>query len=141
MNLAQIENGTVVNIIVVDPDSVPEWALGWPVADGIGIGWTVTDDGFSPPPGPTPEELRALMPKLAKWRVHAAINLVPGLREKIDAEIDAMPEPGRTINKSKLDNVIEYDRLDPLFDLIGTSATIGFSPEDIDVMWMQAAEF
>jgi len=96
---------------------------------------------FVPPPAPTIEEARAMMPTLARWRVHAAISLVPGLREKIDAAIAAMPEPEKTISQSKLEHVENYSRTDPLFDRIGGTPEIGFSPEDIDQLWGTAAAF
>lgn len=96
---------------------------------------------FVPPPAPTIEEQRAMMPTLQRWRVHAAISMVPGLREKIDAAIAAMPEPEKTISQSKLDHVENYSRNDPLFDRIGGTPEIGFSPEDIDQLWETAAAF
>jgi len=96
---------------------------------------------FIPPPALSIEEARVMMPTLARWRVHAAISLVPGLREKIGAAIEAMPEPEKTISQSKLDHVENYSRIDPLFDRIGGTPEIGFSPEDIDQLWETAAAF
>lgn len=87
----------------------------------------------------TPEEIRAQMPDLERWRVNTIIDLEPGLREKIDAAIDAMPEPQRTISKNKLADVQMFSRTDPLFDLIGSDPSIGKTPEDIDAMWQAAA--
>lgn len=56
----QIENGVVVNVIVVNPDAVPSWAEGWPVApEGVGIGWTLDGEVFVPPLGPDPAEVLA----------------------------------------------------------------------------------
>jgi hypothetical protein len=93
---------------------------------------------YEPPPEPTPEEIRAAMPPLAKWRVDTVIDLEPGLRDKINAAIEAMPEPNRTISKNKLASVTEFIRTDPLFELIGGDPSIGKSPEDIDAMWQAA---
>lgn len=87
---------------------------------------------------PTPEHVRANMPDLERWRVNTVIDLEPGLREKIDAAIDAMPEPQRTISKNKLTDVQMFRRTDPLFDLIGSDPSIGKTPEDIDAMWQAA---
>lgn len=89
---------------------------------------------------PTPEQMRANMPDLERWRVNTIIDLEPGLREKIDTAIDAMPEPQRTISKNKLADVQMFSRTDPLFDLIGNDPSIGKTPEDIDAMWQAAAE-
>lgn len=141
-----VKNGTVVMTVLegraVDYDGIhisPATVNAMP-AVYEGNTYTLVQAPPEPEP-PTPEGLRAQMPKLAKWRVFAAINLVPGLREKIDAAIERMPEPAKTINRSKFDNVVELDRLDPLFDLIGGDEEIGFSRDDIDLMWMQAAQF
>lgn len=81
------------------------------------------------------EEKRALMPMLERWRVNTIIDLEQGLREKINAAIEAMPEPQRTISKNKLADVQLFSRLDPLFELIGRAPEVGKTPEDIDAMW------
>lgn len=36
---AEIENNVVVNIIVVDPDDIPDWCADWPTMTRGGIGW------------------------------------------------------------------------------------------------------
>lgn len=89
---------------------------------------------------PTLEETRAAMPDLERWRVNTIIDLEPGLRDKINAAIEAMPEPQRTISKNKLADVQMFSRTDPLFDLIGSDPSIGKTPEDIDAMWRAATE-
>ncbi|MBA8877876.1 hypothetical protein [Phyllobacterium myrsinacearum] len=83
-----------------------------------------------------------LFPPLAKWRVEAIIDLHGqqqqiDLRSQIDAAIEALPEPDRTIAKSKRVNVMEYSRTDQLFDLIGSA--INISADEIDGLWSQAA--
>ncbi len=88
------------------------------------------------PPEPAPEERRAMMPDLERWRVNTIIDLEPGLRKKITSAIDAMPEPQRTISKNKLADVQMFLRMDHLFELIGSDPTIGKSPDDIDAMWL-----
>lgn len=90
------------------------------------------------PPEPSPAEKRALMPELERWRVNTVIDLEPGLREKINAAIDTMPEPQRTISKNKLADVQFFSRVDPLFEFIGNVPDIAKSPEDIDAMWEMA---
>ncbi|EFM61770.1 Hypothetical protein BROD_2238 [Brucella sp. NF 2653] len=94
---------------------------------------------YSPPPKPTPEQQRAMLPDLEKWRVDTIIDLEPGLRDKIDAAIDKWPEPKRTIAKNKLKSVTNFRRTDPLFDDIGADPDVGKSPEDIDTMWLAGA--
>ena len=111
-------------------------------AHGIEI-WTKSQAGdygpIAPFVGPTIEFIREQMPELERWRVNTIIDFEAGLREKIDAAIDAMPEPQRTISKNKLADVQLFRRNDPLFELIGSTPSIGKTPEDIDVIWMEAA--
>lgn len=83
----------------------------------------------------TPEEKRAAMPDLERWRVNTVIDLEPGLRDKINAAIEALPEPQRTISRNKLADVQTFKRIDPLFDMLGSDPDIGKTPEDIDAMW------
>lgn len=88
---------------------------------------------------PTLEQIREQMPDLERWRVNTIIDLEPGLREKIDAAIEAMPEPQRTISKNKLSHVQMFRRKDVLFEMIGSVPAIGKTPEDIDAMWEAGA--
>lgn len=109
----------------------------------------VDDEAFGPiasyqEPILTDEGRRASMPPLDKWRLEAMIDLHGqqhgvDLRGKIDAAVEALPEPNRTIAKSKRVNVNQYYRTDPLFDFIGSDETIGMSPEAIDELWSRAA--
>ncbi|MDL2332452.1 hypothetical protein [Brucella inopinata] len=94
---------------------------------------------YTAPPEPTPEERRAMMPDLEKWRVDTIIDLEPGLREKIDAAIDKWPEPKRTIGKNKFKSVTNFSRRDPLFDDVGSDKDVGKTPDDIDAMWAAGA--
>lgn len=94
---------------------------------------------YQAPPELTPEEKRAMMPKLEKWRVDTVIDLETGLRDKINAAIAAWPDPKRTIAKNKLASVTVFDRLDPLFDELGSEPEVGKTPDDIDIMWTAGA--
>jgi len=50
MKLAQITDGLVTSIILVDPANVPDWAEGWPKATGRAeIGGTYSNGVFSEP--------------------------------------------------------------------------------------------
>ena len=49
MRKAQIKGGIVANIIVVDPDNVPDWCVAWPDADAAAIGDTYFGGVYSPP--------------------------------------------------------------------------------------------
>ena len=53
---AQIKNGIVTNIIVVDPDNIPVWCADWPDATELcNIGGSYVDGSFIPSPQPQPE--------------------------------------------------------------------------------------
>jgi len=53
MRKAEIVNGTVVNVVEVDPANVPDWCADWPDAEIAGPGWIVGPDGSLVPPVPT----------------------------------------------------------------------------------------
>lgn len=49
MRKAEIINGRIVNVVLVDPEKVPEWCADWPDAGNAGPGWLVLPDGsFAP---------------------------------------------------------------------------------------------
>lgn len=82
-----------------------------------------------------------LFPPLAKWRFEAMIDIYgqqtgEDLRGLIDAAVEALPDPDRTIAKSKRQNVQEYYRDDPLFDFIGSA--VNKTSEQIDTLWTAA---
>lgn len=55
MRKAQVENGIVTNVILVDPDNVPEWCANWPDAtDDAEVGGSYVDGVFTRPPAPEP---------------------------------------------------------------------------------------
>ena len=49
MRRAQIDRGTVINVIVVDPENPPEWCRDWPSSPDAGPGWTFDGAAFHPP--------------------------------------------------------------------------------------------
>ena len=56
MNLVEIKNGIVTNVIVVDPNNIPDWCASWPeAAEGCQIGGSYADGVFTPLPVPEPE--------------------------------------------------------------------------------------
>jgi hypothetical protein len=61
MKKAEISNGIVVNVILVDPQNIPDWCASWPETVEAGPGWLYQDGQFLPPPPvvPTKEEQEA----------------------------------------------------------------------------------
>lgn len=56
MNKAEIKNGIVTNIIVVDPSNIPNWCANWPEATELcEIGDSYIEGSFIPKPQPEPE--------------------------------------------------------------------------------------
>lgn len=89
-------------------------------------------------PSPTRSEL---FPPLAKWRFEAMLDIHgqqtdEDLRGMIDEAVEALPEPHRTIAKSKRQNVQDYYRDDPLFDFIGNA--VNKTSEQVDILWNSA---
>lgn len=99
------------------------------------VEWIGEGKEVKPYEPPTPEEIRAAMPPLQKWRFETMID-INGLREGIDQAIAGMPEPQRTIAINKRNYVPEFFRDDPLFEELGPA--LGMTPEQIDDMWEQA---
>lgn len=73
MRLAQIFDSTVVNVIEVDPEAIPDWAEGWPEAGAAGPGWLWDGANFTPPPEPVVELAPARAAAIAA--VNAAIGI------------------------------------------------------------------
>lgn len=63
MKKAQIVDGVVVNVALVDPANPPEWCAGWPDAGDAAPGYTYDAQAktFTPPAPtpPTPDEVKA----------------------------------------------------------------------------------
>ena len=61
MKKAEISNGIVVNVILVDPQNIPDWCVDWPETVEAGPGWLYQGGQFLPPPPvvPTKEEQEA----------------------------------------------------------------------------------
>lgn len=58
---AKIENGVVTNIIVVDPNNIPDWCQDWPtVTSDAEVGGSYTDGVFARIPAPTPPVPKSL---------------------------------------------------------------------------------
>ena len=81
---------------------------------------------------PSLEEIRSRMAPLLKWRFEAVVDM-NGLRTAIDDALETLPEPDRTVAKSKRQYVAEFHRDDPLFLQLGSALSL--SQEQIDDLW------
>lgn len=62
MHYVYVTDGVVTDQAQVDPFTIfaPSYAEGFiEAADEVTFGWTYADGQFSPPPGPTPEQIQA----------------------------------------------------------------------------------
>jgi len=67
MNKADIKNGIVTNIILVDPSNTPDFCAKWPEAtEGCQIGGGYVDGVFTPLLEPEPEPLTFKQQELAR---------------------------------------------------------------------------
>ncbi|MDX0615164.1 hypothetical protein GOD03_11785 [Sinorhizobium medicae] len=93
---------------------------------------------YEPPSPPTPEEIRAAMPKLSARQFR--IGLVRGgfTLAQVTSVIEAMPE-GATKEEAKIEweYATTFDRMHPLIASVG--AALGLSDEQIDAMWTGAS--
>jgi hypothetical protein len=56
MNKAEIKNGIVANVILVDPNNIPDFCASWPEAvEGCQIGGSYVNGVFIPLPVPEPK--------------------------------------------------------------------------------------
>ena len=49
MGKAEIKDGVVVNLILVDVNNIPDWCADWPDATGAQIGWLYVNGSFVDP--------------------------------------------------------------------------------------------
>lgn len=49
MRRAEILAGVVINVIVIDPDNMPDWCASWPECPEAGPGWTWNGKTYAPP--------------------------------------------------------------------------------------------
>lgn len=155
MRKAKIENGIITNIIVVDPDNIPDWCAAWPDA---------TDDyqiGKLEGVAPTQEELDAAAAvELEVARASMTLTfaeLMIGLVTEAwitEAEgeawlagtlpfavltvIDGLPEGQRFAAKARALRPSEVLRADPLVIAMGTAA--GKTAEQIDQFFQTHAQ-
>lgn len=99
--------------------------------------WDGTTFALPKPAEPTAEEIRAAMPELNTVQMEAMLQ-ISGKRDAVYAAINAIAdETQRIIAKAYLERSVRYRRTFPLTEQI--RAVIGLTPEELDVLWMQAA--
>lgn len=72
MKKAEIVKGKVSNIILVDPQNIPDWCADWPeVTDTVSIGWLYNGSTFSSPPPVVPTKAEQEVARKAAYEAEA----------------------------------------------------------------------
>lgn len=88
---------------------------------------------YTPPPPPTPEEIRATMPVLERAQVLLALDSIEITEEMVDAAL-----AGDRQGMIEWKNRLRFRRDHYLIDSLGT--VFGLPPEQIDTLWLWAAD-
>lgn len=129
MNAHQIQNGIVVNTIVVDSlDVLPDLIE----ATHGGIGWLWDGETLTAPPAPP-----VPIPQQVTMRQARLALLGAGLLAGVDAAIDSLPEPDRTAAKIDWEYAAVVQRDSGLVPAMG--AALGMTEAQIDALFVEAA--
>jgi len=111
-------------------------------------GWTIREVATIPPGpgrlkwnGTALERVPVLPPiidELPLWRVKAVVELM-GLKTSVEAAIDGMEEPTRTVVRNSWIDGNVMARSSATVNAVG--AALGLSDAQLDDMWRQAAAF
>lgn len=89
---------------------------------------------YIPPPEPTPEELRELMPPISKRQLRLTLVRNGISLSELDAAIDTMGDEAII----EWNDSSEYRRLNPLLNQVADHLEL--SQEQVDAMWQEALE-
>lgn len=84
-----------------------------------------------PPPEPTPGEIRALMPTLTARQLRLA------MLTRLDEVEGIIEASGDRAMQIEWEYATTFERLHPA--IIGIGAALGLTPEEIDTLWLDAA--
>lgn len=159
MRKAQVENGVVTNIILVDQNDIPDWCADWPTISEIDvdavIGSTYSNGVFTPPSiQPTPEELAAMRARMKitfpqmifglvseQWITNAEGNdwvvdrILPA---PVESLISALPADQQLLARARALQPSDVSRVDPFVESLG--AAQGKTPEELDIFFMTYAQ-
>ena len=141
---AQIDGDRVTNIIVVDPENVPDWCADWPdAAAEAQIGGTYADGQFYPAPPPEPQPpavpqsisfAQLLIGLVSEGWITAAEGRAwrdrVALPAPVQALIASLPEAQQFAAETRAFAPSEVLRNDPLVQ--GLGAVAGKTTEELD---------
>jgi hypothetical protein len=131
MRHAQIENGVVVNVILVnDPADLPGFVL--VASETAGIGDTYADGVFTAPPPPGP-----VVPQEITMRQARLVLLGAGLLSSVQGAIDGLPSPQKEAAQIEWEYSNTLQRRNPFVLTLGPA--LGLTAEQIDALFIQGA--
>lgn len=145
MEKALIEGGIVVNVIMVDLDNVPDWAVDLPeLPDGAGIGWRTELVGdvwhwHGPEPeAPAPVEPEELPPLTA--RQIRSILVIRGVSlADVQAYIEGLPASvERDLLLIDWEYATQFERDHPAVAQL--AEVLDLDRETVDAWWREALE-
>lgn len=150
MQKAKIENGIVANIILVDPENIPDWCSSWPEApEEVKIGWAYNGENFialelpNPPSATVPDSISFAQLLIGlvteQWitETEGETWLAGTLPTAVLTVIDSLPQEQRFAAKARALRPSEVLRSDPLVTAMGTAA--GKTSEEIDTFFQTYA--
>jgi len=143
MNKAQIENGIVVNVIVVDPYNIPFWCNNWPTITVGGNGWSWDGKLFTAPTAvpPTQEELDAIAAQALAYARSRMVASAFQTREALDlvGKLDAVEAAilqADATTKRAWTYATEFRRGSPTIATMATALSL--TDEDVDALFTLA---
>lgn len=127
MRLAEIVSGVVVNVIEVDPDALPDWALGWPDAGESGPGW-VDENGTLVPPPPSPVVVPV---SVSRFQARAAL-----MQAGLLASVESVVSQSDALIQMAWQDALEFRRDSAAIQYIASQ--IGLSSSQVDNLFVAA---
>jgi hypothetical protein len=111
----------------------PEGTLEVPVKPGDGYEWSGTDWTFTPPPEPTPEEIRAAMPTLSPRQIRLALNDIGITSADVATQL-----AGNEVGMIEWNYATYFRRIHPL--IASLIPAFSLTEAQVDSLWLYAAE-
>lgn len=134
---ARIENGIVAEITDIDPEGRFHPSLVWvPCGAEVQPGWAYDGGEFSPPAETEPEPY---VPQQVTRAQGKAALIQAGLWDAVESYVDSITDPTeKALALVALNDTTHWNRTSPFLN--SAAAALGLSDEDLDNLFIQAAE-